>query len=205
MIPAMESRSSDPTIGDIGPVPAVRAIVECGDKSVSCAGVIDTGADLSILDEMLFERLAIQTPLATIRLRTAGLSDLPMAVYTATIRLRGESEDELVFSDVPVIKSRLERPVLLLGRRGLLEWLRVEIDFPTGMVSLVRAYDLARQYPALTLNLPGFAAVAGLIEKESPVSREAVMIVLQTAMALEGFLDRVIVGVKSWLNHPHGP
>src|SRR5437879_4200615 len=105
MIPALVDHPSDPTIGDIGPVPAVNAIVESGGKSIACIGIIETGAGISILDEELFERLEMQTSLATLGIRTTGPPEVPVAVYTAAIRLRGESEGELVFNEVPIVRS----------------------------------------------------------------------------------------------------
>ena len=58
MIPALESRLLDRSVADIGSVPAVRVSLGLGQNIISCLGLIDTGADISMLDASLTRRLS---------------------------------------------------------------------------------------------------------------------------------------------------
>lgn len=188
MIPAVESRFDNYSVGDISRVPAVRVTVESGKGSVVCVGVVDTGADLSILDEGIFQRLGTQVPRIPGRALAVGFSGKRVVMYQLSLTIRGDSGGgEFRFGDVPVAVSALGRPVLVLGRRGVLEWLRVEIDFPRGAVTLVRCHRLTERYPALARALPAFEEAAALLEGGALLQGITIL-----SMELERFCDRGI-------------
>jgi hypothetical protein len=188
LLPALESRPSLPGVGDITSVPAVNVLVETGGRSVSCVGIIDTGADLSLLDESIFLRLG--DPPSGIRTETSMVSLLgeQATLYPLNLRMQGETADqEIAFGGVPVAVAKLHRPVLLLGRRGVLERLRIDIDFPRGAVTMVLSQRLAATYPTLSTRLSGFERAVDLLESGSIVEG-----VLVLALEVERLADRMM-------------
>ena len=188
MIPAMEMRGKSSKIGDIGLVPAVRAEVTYGKASLHTVGVIDPGADVSCLDKGLFELLPARIPKTRqVVLGATGARSVP--IYQLNITIRGERKrEELNFQNVPVAVIKLGRPVLLIGRRGVLEWLRVELNFPRGEMKLIFPRGTASGYPAVAAEFPAFDSAWESFRAGRTAEGIRVL-----ALDMERFLDRVIM------------
>jgi tetratricopeptide (TPR) repeat protein len=99
----------------------------------------------------------------------------------------GETEGEyLNFENVPVVIVDLGRPVFTIGRRGILEWLRVELDFPNAQVKFIYPQPGASKYPHLASEFPKFEAALKSIEAQK--IQEGIMML---AWDMERFLDRL--------------
>src|SRR5436190_2097497 len=119
MVPAVESRLTQPSVGDILSVPAVTVFIDSGQASISCTGLIDTGADMCVLDETVFGRLGDQAPKVAQKVLASGFSRKHVSLYQLELRVRGESvEQEMRFHKVPVAVCPLHRPILIVGGRG---------------------------------------------------------------------------------------
>lgn len=189
LIPAVESRMADTSVGAISSVPAVNAVVKAYTVSATCMALIDTGAELSLLDQSVFDRLGEHSSLTHSRVVASGLSKKVLRMYNLDVDLIGiESNEPLRFERVPIVVTDLSRPIMMLGRQGLLESLRVEIDFPRGIVQLLRTQRLADRYPALSKYLPGFERVAQIMDSHGLVQG-----IVLLAMELERFLDSLLV------------
>jgi hypothetical protein len=163
MIPAVESAITESSIGDMGSVPAVKAAIQGKTDAVSCIAVIDTGAHISLLDESLFRMLGNEVREArhaAVSFASAGGSLQRGSVYRLQIKLYGESSRQrLVLKNVPVVVMRLGRQLLMLGRKGALERLILEIDFPGGKVAVIHRRTGPEKYAALTREFPGAIAL----------------------------------------------
>lgn len=69
----------------------------------------------------------------------------------------------------------------------MLEWLRVEIDFPRGTVPLIQPQEFTAEYPSLARELPGFERVTTFMGKDGLVQG-----IVMLAMEMERFLDRMV-------------
>ena len=188
LIPAVESRLAKASIADIGSVPAIMATIQCGKAAVTCTGLIDTGADLSLVDQTVFDRLGDQAPRLHAKVLSTGFVNKHLVMYNLDIKLAGpEPGQTLDFEKVPVVVTDLHRPVLVLGRQGMLEWLRVEIDFPRGTVTLIQPHKFTAEYPSLARELPGFERVTAFMDKDGLVQG-----IVMLAMEMERFLDRMV-------------
>ncbi len=195
MIPALESRLLDRSVADIGSVPAVRVSLGLGQNIISCLGLIDTGADISMLDASLTRRLssdAQSAPVDTFRTINAAGETLELPLLSLTLSIGEQDSGELVFPEVPVAVATLNRPLLLLGRRGLLEWLKLEIDFPQNIVTLTRSQNLFKRFPALSNQVPGFDRLI-----ESAQGERVAEGIAMIALHLERYIDLLITADPS--------
>jgi len=113
------------SIEDIGMAPVVGVELIGVDASVRCLGLIDTGSDISVIDKTLLEKLGDLTHFSA---ASAGRHEANL--YLIDVRITGDAEGEaLTFENVPAIVQALPRPLFSIGRRGLLDRLRVELDF----------------------------------------------------------------------------
>lgn len=191
IVPALEkSHYGWPGVRDITSVPTVTVFIQSGLASVSCVGLIDTGADFCLLDEVVFKRLADQAPKPE-KLLANGISATPVPLYQLDLHLCDETrKHELNFTKVPVLIYKLNRQVMIVGRRGVLELLKVEIDFPRGTISLVQDQKLdklADRFPYMSNELPDFQRAVALIEEDATM--QGIVIV---ANELERLLERII-------------
>jgi len=188
MIPALDSKSRKSEIADIGLVPAVRVEIKYADQSVSAIGVIDTGADISILDESLFRVLAAEKARTKQVLLEGPSGRTYVSIYTLNVKIMGSKKGEQMdFENVPVAVENLRRPVLIIGRRGILERLRVELDFPRAQVNLVFSRRGAATYPHLAREFPHFESALQSIEAQR--NREGIMML---SWDMERFLNRLM-------------
>jgi hypothetical protein len=186
MIPSIESTVAGAGVDDIGLAPAVNVELITA-VSVRCVGLIDTAADLSVLDESLFRNLGRVPQVSSVRTVAVG-STHDVNLYLIAVRITGDSEEEaLTFDNVPIIVMRLHRPLLLIGRRGILDRLKVELDFTRRRVTLARPEDLQKEFPALAQE---FSSLQSILDdlREDHLER----VVLSLYWETEQFLDRLI-------------
>jgi len=187
MIPAVETQLAESRIGDIGSVPAVLVEVLSGETVIPCVGLVDTGADISILDEKILEGFRDGLQLFGRSLAT-GFSKKQIVIYHIGLRIRGESKRQsLTFDNVPVTVTDLHRPLLIIGRRGVLDRLKVELDFPRNRIVLTRPVRSKTKYPNLAREFPSFESIMEAVEE-----RRLTQAILQLSWEMEQFLDRMI-------------
>ena len=186
MIPAVESTVAGAGVDDIGLAPAVNVELITA-VSVRCVGLIDTAADLSVLDEILFRKLGSVPQISSVRTVTVG-STHDANLYLIGVRITGDSEEEvLTFDNVPIIVMRLHRPILLIGRRGILDRLKVELDFTRRRVTLARPEDLQKKFPTLVQEFSSLQSILDALH-EDHLERAVLLLYWET----EQFLDRLI-------------
>lgn len=188
MVPVLESNALALDVANVSALPALSVEVGVNDHFARTIGLIDTASSISTLDKALFDAsLEALKPLSPERVLATGFSGNLVEVYEMTIRILGEpSSEPIVFRDVPVVIASLGKPMLILGRRGVLEWLQIQLDFPRGRVTVTRAQGLSARYPALAEELPNFPSALELLE-----SGRTAPGVLMLAWDMERFLDRL--------------
>lgn len=188
MVPAVEATLSQPKTGSIGLVPAVKVTLKVGATEVTTVAVIDTGAEMSMVDQSVFAGFGDHKPVSTDSLLQVGFSRKRLAVYYVDIEMTGEERKKsLSFSGVPIAVGSLGRPIMIVGRRGVLDWLRVEMDFPKKSLTLIMRERTSESYPSLAAELPNFLSVFDAIDLGNYT--ESIMIL---AWDLERWLDRII-------------
>ena len=188
MVPALERRIAGGRIGDIRSVPAATVELVSGASVVGCIGLIDTGADFSVLDENLLKQIGPTAPPSSGKVLVTGFSKKRIPIYHLGLRIRGDCQGEvLTFEKVPVTVTALRRPVFIIGRRGVLERLQVELDFPGNKVTLTLPRMRRTKYPYLAKE---FVSLRSIIESIDQGKNTEAM--LQLSWELEQFLDRLI-------------
>lgn len=201
MVPAVETQLAESRIEDIRSVPGATVELVSGGTSSRCVGLIDTGTDVSVLDETIFRQFSEDVPVLSERILGRGFSILGTGfskkridIYHFTVRIMGDSkegvlkEHALVFENVPVIVTTLHRPLFIIGRRGVLDRLRVELDFPRKRVVLTRPRRRrSSKYPWISREFSSFQSIMEDIEDDKPTRA-----ILQLSWDLEQFLDRLI-------------
>src|SRR5687767_6136290 len=131
MVPAVEAIVGASMVGDISLVPALRVRLTVGQENLNTLGVIDTGSEFSMMDDGLFKALSTR-PKNGVRVSIhTGWSRKQLWMYHIDVTLSDDSEQEkLHFKNVPVVVANLERKLFIIGRRGVLDKLRVDLDFP---------------------------------------------------------------------------
>jgi len=187
MIPSVETQLAEPAI-DVGMAPAVNVELITA-VSVRCVGVIDTGSDLSVLDETLFQKLGSVPKISSVRTVGPGGS-INISLYLIGIRITGDTEGATItFENVPITVMRLHRPLLMIGRRGILDRLKVELDFARKRVTLTQPRDLENEFPSLARE---FSSLRSLIDAFHEGQFESV--ILSLFWETEQFLDRLAIG-----------
>jgi hypothetical protein len=188
MIPVLETSALALDVANVSALPAVSVEIGIDEQFVRTIGLIDPASSVSTLDKALFDAsLEARKPLSPERVLATGFSGKLIELYEMTIRILGEpSSEPIVFKDVPVVVANLGKPMLILGRRGVLEWLQIQLDFPRSLVTVTRAQGLSDRYPALAGELPNFPSALELLE-----SGKTAPGVLMLAWDLERFLDRL--------------
>jgi hypothetical protein len=188
MIPAVETQLAGSRIGDIGSVPAVTVEIISGHTVIPCIGLLDTGADISVLDEKIFDSIPERLAPSGRILATTGFSKEQSVIYHIGLRIKGESKQRsLSFDSVPVAVAALHRQLLVIGRRGVLDRLKLELDFPRKRIVLTRPTKHAGKYPSLTREFPSFEAIMEAIEQGHLTDA-----ILALSWEMEYFLDRMI-------------
>jgi hypothetical protein len=188
MVPAVEATLAQSKTGSIGLVPAVKVTLKVGAAVVTSVAVIDTGAEMSMVDESVFEGFGDQKPTSADKLLQVGFSGKRLAVYYVDIEMTGEERQQsLSFSGVPIAVGSLGRPIMIVGRRGVLEWLRVEMDFPKKSLTLIMPEKTSESYPSLAAELPNFPSVLDRIDSGNYT--ESIMMLVWD---LERWLDHII-------------
>jgi predicted aspartyl protease len=188
MIPAVEAQLEGSDIGDIGSAPAVPVELVNGKIVVRCIGLIDTGADLSAVDSSLAQELGLQDS----SVRRQLYVHLPGSaqsqnVYYLDLLITGHSNKERVqFTNIPVVVAPLGRRLLMIGRRGVLERLKVELDFPRGEIVLTRSLKRHKKYPNLAEEIVSIDSIIATIESQPTAA------ILQLSWEIEQFIDRLI-------------
>ena len=189
MIPAVESWSDSMGTEAIGPVPAAKVQLVIRKSMVSCVGVFDTGSDYCVLEQQLFDRFgeAAWQPVDRIR-ATMALGVQQVDLFHCELRISGDDPGQtLVFDAVPFVVAQLGRPVFVIGRRGVMEKLRIQMDFPRKTVVLTRPRQVSRGYPNLARELAGFGSIQEAF-KTGRIVHGMVMLGLE----IERFLDRLL-------------
>jgi predicted aspartyl protease len=190
MIPVVESQLAEARTDNIVMAPAVSVKLFNGTSSISCVGLIDTGADISVLDRGLFAELG-NFPLPGIIRVITSAGSITEPVYLLTIKILGESADKtLNFENVPVITLPLSRPLFRIGRRGILDRLRIELDFPRKEIVLSRSEDNENAYPNLSIQFASFQSIIESVNDEK-LDQAISLLVWET----EQFLDRTITEI----------
>ncbi len=187
MIPALDILSSVPQVGDISSVPALSVHVEREGKAIQCVGLIDTGAEMSFLDQSLFQSISeseLGGEEVSIRL---SLNAHRAKVFRMTVALADQqSKRQLLFKDVPVAVLPLPRRLFVIGRRGILEWLRVELDFPRQSISLKDSRADVEGYPHLSESFPGLSTAERFMKEGETTAG-----VLSLSWDMERYLDQL--------------
>lgn len=187
MIPALGASSGTALVGDISSVPAVRVELKYQEQAINTVAIIDTGADLCILDKRLFQAFMSQQPKPLGKVVASGFSKKALNMYHLDINVFGdEPEQTLTFQHVPVIVTELDRQLFIIGRRGLLEWLRVELDFPRNQTNLIYVRRVDTQYPKMADEFPSFDSIV-----ESFEAHQQAQGVMMLAWEMEKFLERL--------------
>lgn len=169
MTPALEINSQKSSVGDIDSVPAVRVELIHKDQIVQTVGLIDTGSDICFLDRKILNRFKGQIPVISKMPLVTGVSNdiIELDLIHLDINISGDDpEKRITLDDVPVLIGDLDRPYLLIGRRGFLEWLEVSLDFPKNLISLVLRPQSAALYPTLSKEFSSLASVLKLFREK---------------------------------------
>jgi hypothetical protein len=75
-------------------------------------------------------------------------------MYILDVVVFGDGEQELYLQNVPVVVANMNRKLFIIGRRGILEKLEVNLDFPNGIVNLPLARSSSAEYPSLSQHFP---------------------------------------------------
>lgn len=200
MIPAVETQLAESRIEDIGSVPATEVELTNGRITIVCLGLIDTGSDVSVLDETVFQKFDEDLPTISERVRVGGFSALgiessirKMDIYQCMVQILGESRKQgMKFENVPITVARLHRPLFVIGRRGILDRLKVQLDFPRKRVVLTRPGRLrSSKYPFISREFSSFRSIMKDIEDD-----KLIRTILQIGWEMEQFLDRLIIEDK---------
>jgi len=189
MVPALDPSHPSSGLGDVGTVPAVRVRLGHAKNAIVVAGLLDTGAELSMLSESIAEQLQAVAGLQSfgaVSLAT-GLSNLTVKLYHLDIHILGHGPDSTMqFESVPVAVGPLSYPPLLLGRRGLLERMRLDLDFPNRQVTISLPKTISTKYPALGEMCPSLPSILAALAA-GRVSQAVMML----AWDIERLADRV--------------
>src|ERR1051325_1774387 len=188
MVPSLESPFQPSIRDEISFVPALSVELQAGDESVKTVGVVDTTADLSLLDEEIFNSFIISPPPVGVISISTGSSVNQAQMYSFDVNLLGQTKQrELTFNNVPTVVTSLHRPVFLIGRQGLLEWLKVELDFPRRRMKLTLERTISPTYPTISRE---FSSLDSIMKSfEAGHSAEAIMML---AWEMERFIDRLV-------------
>ena len=197
MIPVIENRSGKSMVGDIGSVPAVRVSINFDSMSQSCIGLIDTGSDICVIDESLFNKFSESKKIiySAVKVKSNFLTKT-VPIYYMNINILGDDENQILsFNHVPVIVTNLNRQVFIIGRRNVLEWLKIELDFPKGLLKLTRSQLSDYNFPAMSNEFPSLDTIIESFEK-----KELATGVMKLSWEMERYLDRLISADNELIN-----
>lgn len=187
MKPGLWRGSAKRNVGNIAYLPTLTAQIKGGDFSPSIVAVIDTGAQMSVIDTSLWRSVvsksAVVAPKAEQLTTTKGRRE----VHQLSISLHGDDEtDRMDFDNVPTVIAPLYRPVMLLGHRGLLEWLDIRLDYPGRRITLTRPARMQTQYESLSSHFKNLESAIKLAE-----SGNIAPAIMTLAWEMEQLLDRL--------------
>ena len=163
MVPAVQKRSDRTGVGDIEMLPTVNTRLVCGAREVRAVGIVDTGADMCSMDLGFFTKHFDLNAVMTSSVRVVqGLgTTTDLANVEIDVTLYGDDPmAELVCKRVPVLLGPFGDR-LVIGRRGLLEQLKVECDFPGRKVKLSRVSRPLKRFPSLSKIMPDLFGLLG--------------------------------------------
>lgn len=167
MVPALETNKPAFGLADVATVPAVRVQIAATNRVIVVAGLIDTGAELSTLSKAVADDLHLiggTAPEHSVPV-TTNFANVPIQLYHIGMRILGtEANSGIDFESVPVTVGKSSRPPLILGRRGLLERMRIDLDFPRRCVAISIPRTGTVQYPHLAQMCPSLPMIISLIE-----------------------------------------
>jgi hypothetical protein len=109
-------------------------------------------------------------------------------VYYLDLLITGRSKKEsFQFTKIPVVVATLGRRLLNIGRRGVLERLKVELDFPRSEIVLTRSPKRHKKYPNLAEEIASLDSIISTIDSGQPTAA-----ILQLSWEIEQFIDRLI-------------
>lgn len=189
MVPAVGAKLAQSKAGSIGLVPVVKITLRLGEAEVTTVAVIDTGAEMSMVDKSVFDSLGKQKPVASDKVFQTIFSPKLVPIYYLDVEMTGEERRKsLFFRGVPIAVGNLGRPIMIVGRSGVLEWLRVEMDFPKKTLTLVMPERKSERYPSLAAELPNFRSLMDAIDAGHYT--ESIMMLVWD---LERWLDHIII------------
>jgi hypothetical protein len=190
MIPALSPDPNIATMGQLVTVPALRIRIGQGSDTVTVPGIIDTAAELCIIDTRIAKQLKHSEPIGSMAVATLDgfVRDLRMYALQFDI-LSPSGESVISFSNVPVAVMALQNKAsALIGRRGVLEKLTLELDFPHGRIKITVPGIPNKKYPFLAQH---FASLPLALQAfESGRAAEGTMAL---AWEMERFVDRLLM------------
>ena len=185
MVPALDAASGSSTVADINRVPALRVMITVGEERLYAVGVIDTGSEFSIIDDGLLRTLSTKPTSGTRVSLWTALSRKQLWMYHLDVALIGEDK-QFNLPSVPVVVANLDRNFFIIGRRGLLDKLKVELDFPRNRIRLTFEQPASQDHPSLAANFPNFEPAIHCF-----ASHELAQATMLLAWDMETFVDRV--------------
>lgn len=187
MVPALDPTSESSSVGDIKRVPALRVMLTVGQERLNTVGVIDTGSEFSIIDEALLRTLSTKPTSGTRVSLSTGLSRKQLWMYHLDVALIGDIDDQQFnLPSVPVVVANLDRSFFIIGRRGILDRLKVELDFPRNTIRLMFERPASQDYPSLATTFPNFEPAIQCF-----ATHELAQATMLLAWDMETFVDRV--------------
>jgi len=188
MVPALDATSELSSVGDINRVPALRVRLTVGEEQLSTIGIIDTASEFSIIDEKLLKTLSTKPTSGTRVNLSTGLSRKQLWMYHLDVALIGDIEHQhLNLISVPVVVANLDRNFFIIGRRGILDKLRIELDFPRNRIRLSFERTANQDYPSLAETFPNFETAIRCFD-----SHELAQATMLLAWDMETFVDRIL-------------
>jgi uncharacterized protein YegP (UPF0339 family) len=187
MVPALDLTSQSSSVGDINRVPALRVVLTVGEERLQTVGVIDTGSEYSIIDDALLRTLSTKPTSGTRVSLSTGLSRKQLWMYHLDVALIGDIENQQFnLPSVPVVVANLDRNFFIIGRRGILDKLKVELDFPRNTIRLMVERLGSQDYPSLAEKFPNFEPAIQCF-----ATHELAQATMLLAWDMETFVDRV--------------
>ena len=187
MVPAVEASTHTSVVGDISLVPACRARLVVGEERLDAVGIIDSGSEFSIIEESLLKSLSTR-PKNGVRVNVStGLCRKKLWMYSLDVILFGDTDKGITLQNVPIVVANLDRKVFIVGRRGILDKLKISLDFPRGTVDLSLERSSSVQYPSLSQQFPNLDQILDAFSQGNSAGA-----VMKLAWEIEGFLDTIM-------------
>ena len=179
-------KGASPNMESVSLRPALRVQFGVGGHFAEIVATIDTGAEISILDRSIFVKHFGEHPPTSFReVMAVGFSKQRVQLHDLNLRLLGDETEELItIENAPIAIMDLGRPMMVLGFRGVLEWLEVNVDYPHRRVTLQRATQSSTQFPALAQEFPSFANVTEMVN-----SGQNAAAIMTLAWDMERYID----------------